>query len=229
MESRTMNKWYRPAAALGIIVLLVLGWFAFSGFFARYYFVVATRGAHDQHRHEEYLRKALTMNPTFGYANLALARLTMMQNKYGAAMELQRAGMESFRPFRAYQQLGTIHERLGEPDRATAEFERSRRMYPNDVVVLERLAALAFRQRDEQGLLRHTDELLRYDLNNLNALYLRARSAEQHGNSAAAFLGYQLISIELSRIAGRPDRPLLFDSDEITSRLQILRPMLEAQ
>lgn len=220
---------FRIMAIAGLLALLVMSYLAITSFHAQFYFVMSTRGVHDVEHHEQYLRKALAKNPSFGYANLSLARLMMQNGKYGAALAFQREGMLAFRPYKSYQQLATIHERLSNPAEATKEFRRALRMYPSDVVTLERLASLAFRDDDTNQLEKYADDLLRYDLNNLNALYLLGRQAERHGNVEAAFRQYQTISTELVRIQNKPERPLLFEPQEISSRLNILQPILSSK
>jgi hypothetical protein len=72
-----VTRHFRIFAVVGVIALLCLGWITVTGFFSRLYFVMATRGLHGEQYHEEYLRKAIAMNPSYGYANLDLARLMM--------------------------------------------------------------------------------------------------------------------------------------------------------
>jgi tetratricopeptide (TPR) repeat protein len=128
--------------------------------------------------------------------------------------------MQSFRPFRAYQQQATIEERRSRPLAAVDLYERALLMHPTDITSLERLALLAYRINDREKLERAIDNLLRVDLNNLNAYYLRALEARRSGTAATEFRNLQFISTELAR--RQPERPLLFSEDIVATRLRVL-------
>jgi Tfp pilus assembly protein PilF len=209
-------------------MLVMASYYSYATYLSRYDFVLAKMGQKSQESYEALLRRSFQRDPSHGYANLELARMLIFQRKYGAARTFQEQGMESFRPMRAYEQMGTIAARLGDLEEAKRYFTYATLMFPNNVQAFEQLAFLAYEQKDSERLDTLIDEILRLDMLDLNAFYLRARDAERMGQTDSALLNYEFISAELSRVAVRSGRQL-FDPQEIRSRLLELRKAQSAR
>ncbi|MBX7245627.1 MAG: hypothetical protein K1X53_09005 [Candidatus Sumerlaeaceae bacterium] len=199
-----------------------------TSYYGRYYFVSATRGVHDEAKHEQDLKKALSYDPSHGYANLALARLMLKREAFGGALQYQQQGMESFLPLRGYVQMGTILEKLGRAKDAEDYYNKAVRMDPSSIEALERLALLAFRAQDSVRLESLASEIRRLDLNNVNSLYLLARDAERTNNLGVAYQNYQNISFILSRKQAGSGA-LLFKPEDIGASMTDLREKIASK
>lgn len=208
-------------ALFSSLALLVMGYFAGTTFYGKYFDVMASRGVHTAQVYEERLKKALQFDPTNGYVRVKLARLAMRQGADGLALEFQREGMKSFSSVRSYGQLGSIYMRLKKDRDAVETFQKAVRMNPSYLEAWEQLAVLALKEGDSQRLAEITGEIQRRDLKNLNVYYLRAKDAERRGNVNAALLNYQILSAELTRRKTQPERSM-FAPDEIRRRIQEL-------
>lgn len=210
----------RAAAAL-LIVMLVPGLvYAMRTYAGLYEFMRARRGVHTAQEFEERLWRTIELYPAYGYARLMIARSMLTAGAHAAALEQQRAGMRHFRPLMAYAQMGSILANMQQYDAARAEFEMVARLNPRSVAPLEQLAYIALRDRDRARLARVTDEILRIDMNNVNAWYLRAQEAEQNQNIGTAITYYQRVSAMLQ--GGEPPRGAVFTKRQLEDRLRML-------
>jgi len=212
------DRFPRILAFLSAIALWLLGYFAATTFYGKYFDVMASRGVHTTQVYEERLKTALKFDPSNGYVRVKLARLAMLQGADGLALEYQREGMKSFSSVRSYGQLGSIYMRLKRDRDATETFEKAVRMNPNYIEAWEQLGVLALKQGDSQRLAEVTQEILRRDLKNLNVYYLRAKDAERRGDTNAALLNYQLVSAELTRRKS-PGERAMFTPEEIRKKV----------
>ncbi len=206
-------------AAVGLAILGV-AYFVFTGFYARYFTVLA-RAAPNPETYERNLVKALEFDPSYNWANLQMARVALRENKLGAARAYQEKTMQSHVSVAGLEQMGMVMNRLHQRKEAVAYFQQAVRVDPGNVAALEQLASFALEAGDDAELERLTAEILRYDLGNLNVFYLRARAADRVGNSRAALLNYQNISQALAR--GPAPRRFLGTKAEVEKRLRELK------
>jgi tetratricopeptide (TPR) repeat protein len=218
----------RMLFATAAAVVLAAGYLSVQTFVGRYYFVSSFRGLITGDEHERYLRSALQHDPSLGYGNMALARVMIRRGAYGAALACQETGMKSFNSVRGHEQLGTILDKLGRTQDAEDTFSRALSMHPDDVVALERLAKLAYEAGASERVNDLTDQILRLELNNINAYYLRAKDAERQANWSRAFLNYQMVSA-LSARSKRVAEQAFFDPREIEERLLDIRKILPTE
>jgi tetratricopeptide (TPR) repeat protein len=212
----------RAVHAVLLVTLLVCCYYSYTTFYGKYFFVMASRDAKTTTEHEEWLREALRHDPSYGYANQAIARLLMRQQKYGAALEYQQQGMETFRPVRSYQQLGTIYERLRKLDEAEQAFTSALNMNPRDSDTLEHLAVIALEKGSSKRVNELTERILEFDMNNVDVYYVRARDAERTGQYGVAYANLQRVAAAISRNQVI-QKGSLFTKEEIAKRLTALQ------
>lgn len=218
----TSPAWLRTVSVLLALIAGMAGIFVYRTYFSRYFFVMATRGAHGEESYEANLRQSMRMDPSYGHSHQMLARLMARRFRYGAAQQLQNDGMASFRTPQSFENMGRILSARGRDAEARSYLERASQMNPASVTALEQLASLAYRAGNSHSLEELTRQILRLDLNNLNALYLRAKDAERAGVRETALLNYQRISAGMNYMKGRKPESLLFKADEIRERLKEL-------
>jgi len=209
----------RAAFAALAVCMLVIGSYSCRTYFSRFYLVEATRGVHGEHEYENSLREAIRFDPSFGHARLLMARLLMKQGDNDGALAQQREGMSSFRPVRAFAQLGSIREKQQIWDQASVYFHRVLHMYPAYIEVLQSLAVLALREGDSEALDWAVSHIQRFDLNDINSYYFLARDAEQTGNMQTALMNYKRISAMLASLKVEKDQ-LLFDPENVALRIR---------
>lgn len=215
----------RAVFACLVLATPVFSVLVYRTFYARYYFVTATWGVHTQEVYEQRLRDSEALDPSFGEPGMKLSQLLRRRGDLEAAMSQQRVSMESFQPYDTFEQLGRNYEAAGKMGDAKRTFSRMSRMHPGDVRPLEWLAVLAVRDRDSSEATRLTREILRLDMSNLNAPYLRAKDAEMAGDYNTALSNYQIIGSALSRTP-KPPPNLLFKPEEIEKQLIEVRKAL---
>ncbi|MCX7019557.1 MAG: hypothetical protein NTY46_11330 [Candidatus Sumerlaeota bacterium] len=208
-------------AAFGAIAIfiLVMAWYSCRTYYSRYFIVAATRGVHGEREYEDNLRQSIRFDPAFGHARLLLARLLMKRGDNEGALSQQRQGMSSFRPVRAFAQMGSIREKQEARGQAVLYFQRALRMYPAYIEVLQSLAVLALREGDSEALDWAVGHIKRIDLNDINSYYLLARDAEQVGNLQTALMNYKKISAMLTSLKVEKDQ-LLFDPGDVALRIR---------
>lgn len=204
---------------------MVSAYYSYTTFYGKYFFVMALRDARTAAEHEQYLYKAIRHDPSFGYANQAVARLLIRQQKYAAALDYQERGMETFRAVRSYQQLGTIYHRMRRLDEAEKAFTSALHMHPRSADTLEHLAVIALERGSSARVNELTARILDFDMNNIDVYYLRARVAERAGNKDAAYANLQRVAAALSRNRSSAESSL-FTYDEIAARLAELRAQI---
>ncbi|MGI8906578.1 MAG: tetratricopeptide repeat protein [Candidatus Sumerlaeaceae bacterium] len=197
------------------------------GYYSRYYLVAAQRGEKSVAEYERLLRTAVAYDPSMGRANTELAALLLAQKQYEAARERQQIAIRTYRPVRAFEQLGAVHEKLAEADgvtrkneleKARALYEKAERVQPGNVRALEHLMIMAYRASDDVRLEQLASQVVRSQADNVNSIYLRALAAERSGNQRAAYGLYQ-------RIAAMRDLPkgTLATSATVEQRLRQIR------
>jgi tetratricopeptide (TPR) repeat protein len=210
----------RAAHALAALLLLWASVVAARGFYSQFFTVEAqTAGSREQHQRA--LLRALEFDLEYNWANLLMARLMLRYEAFGGALEYQEAAMQSHRTVGAVEQMGSIQKRLGNTGAARTQFQKAVRINPGNVRALTQLALLAYDAGDLAELEQLTAEILRHDLGNLDAHYLRALAADREGNTAAAVLAYQRVSAGLLR-GEDAGRGTLFTKEAVEKRLREL-------
>ena len=217
----------RCAFAVAVLAALLATPVAFSGYYARYH-TVAARVAPNAHEYDRSLKRALAFDPSFNYANQLMAQYALREGKLGAAREYQAAAMRSFVSVTGLERMGVILSRLGEREAARELLEMAARVQPGNVSALEQLALFAFDENDSDRLQEVTGEILRSDLENLNAHYLRALDAQRTGNPEAALHSLQRVSAGLAR-GGDVTRRFGGTREEVDRRLADLKRAVEAR
>jgi tetratricopeptide (TPR) repeat protein len=210
-----------------LFLLLCAGALSLNTFYGRYYFMLSQRGSQTPAQHEFRLHEAVKFDPTYGYASQALARMLIREGKYGASLDYQLQGMKTFRTIRSFEQLGSIYENLNRYGDAHAMFQSAVEMNPREIPALEHLTLIALHQKNSRDVAEYTREILKYDINNLNAYYFRARDAELHNNLPAAYANYQRIAAALSS-SRELQKDAIFTPAEIGNRLKELKPAVAA-
>ena len=217
----------RCAFAAVVVAALLAAPVAFSGYYARYH-TVAARVAPNAHEYDRSLKRALAFDPSFNYANQLMAQYALREGKLGAAREYQAAAMRSFVSVTGLERMGVILSRLGEREGARELLEMAARVQPGNVSALEQLALFAFDENDSDRLQEVTGEILRSDLENLNAHYLRALDAQRTGNPEAALHSLQRVSAGLAK-GGDVTRRFGGTREEVDRRLADLKRAVEAR
>lgn len=220
-NSSHVSRFTRPVAVVALVAFALAAFLATQNFYGLFYFVLANYEARSPQQHIELLQQSLAHDSSMGYANLMLARTEMAKGNYAEAENLQETGMRSFSSVRGYEQAATIQLKLGHRAEARELFREAHLMNPADVPTLEQLAAIAWQENDPVTLEELTREMLRLDLNNLNALYFRAKDAERRQNWNAALLNYQTISARMTQ--SKVKQGLFFTTEEIQQRIADLR------
>ncbi|AXA36203.1 MAG: hypothetical protein KatS3mg130_1362 [Candidatus Sumerlaea sp.] len=223
-----MRKLWATICLLAGLGFLLIGYYTGSTYYGRLYDVMASRGVHSIDVYEARLKRAVGYDPTYGYARAKLAQYYLRHGTSSMALNEQLKAMETFNSVRNFAQLGTIYLRFGKEKEAKETFERAVRMNPNFIEGWERLALLALREGDSERVQELTGEILRRDVKNLNAYYLRAKDSEQRGDLNGALLNYQMISAELYRRKS-PLKDAMFTEKDIREKLDLLKKQLESQ
>lgn len=211
-------------AAVGVLLAVPV---SFKGYFARYH-TVAARVAPNAHEYDLSLKRALAFDPSFNYANQLMAQYALREGKLGAAREYQTSAMRSFVSVTGLERMGIILSRLGDREGAREHLEMAVRVQPGNVSAMEQLALFAFDENDSDRLQELTAEILRSDLENLNAHYLRALDAQRSGNPEAALHSLQRVSAGLARGAD-VSRRFGGTREEVERRLADLKRAVEAR
>ena len=199
----------------------------FHGYYARYH-TMAARVAPTSTEYTKALNRALIHYPQFNYANQLMAQYALRENRLGAALEYQRAAMESFVSVTSIERMGTILSKLNRRDAARDQLEKAARIHPGSVGALEQLAFFAYDEGDSVRLQSLTAEILRYDLENINAWYLRALDAWKTGNLESALTYLERVSAALSK-EGESTRRFAGTRFEVDRRLTELKQAIESK
>ena len=173
-----MRAMQRISFACAAILLLAGGVLSCREFLAQYYTVEA-QSAGSREQHHGALARALEFEPEYNWASLLMARLMLRTEAYGGAQAYQRRAMRSYCTIGAIEQMGSIQKRLGNHEDARNHFQKAARVNPGNVRALTQLALLAYETRNLGELEQLTADILRHDLGNLDAHYLRAAAAER--------------------------------------------------
>jgi hypothetical protein len=186
------------AAGVGLL------WFASRGYYSQYELVSARLGEKSLTQYENLLNQSLDYDPSNGRASAERAAYLTAQKKYDTALVAQAQSMQSYRTLTSYEQLGRIEERLAEQAttetkqthsrRAREYFEKAERVRPGNITALEHLMVLAYRSGENDVAESYASELARLDMDNPNAIYVRALIADRNRNFRAAYGLYQRIA-----------------------------------
>lgn len=212
----------RVALVAAAAASFAAAWFSIRTYYSRYYAVAARQGVMSVQEHIERLERSLAYDPSYGYGNLLMAESLMKRGRLEEALAAQQRGMRSYRTVQAQLQLATILERLRRNDEARVAYAKALALAPSNVSALERLAAIAYAAGETSRVEELATEIARVDLNNPNPPYLRAVVAERRGDVQTAYRLYQKISA-----AGKPARGALYRIEDVRSRLQALKPVVE--
>lgn len=165
--------------------------------------VRALRGATTSTEHEYRLRRAVSLDSSNGLAKMQLSRVASVARRYDEAMDLHVSGMQTYRPFSSYEELGRLYEREAAADPQNAvklqaaahdTYAKALLLYPGDISLLKRMAELSIRVRDREGVTEYTEAILNRSLNDPDAVYFRALDAEAAGEVQRAYRLFQQVA-----------------------------------
>ncbi|MCP4071308.1 MAG: tetratricopeptide repeat protein [Hyphomicrobiales bacterium] len=126
---------------------------------------------------EAAFREAITMDPQLDQAWLMITRIQLAQSRLPAARKTLLEAIEK-RPQSAqfHRMLGAVSLQLRQPIAAVKSLERATVLLPNDIALMVELGNAQFQAQTYAAAINTLSEVLRFDPDNANALYLSAHA-----------------------------------------------------
>jgi hypothetical protein len=218
-----MQLLVRPVAGASLLVFLGLSTRAYHG---EHLLTRAELGRKTLNEYQHLVTRAWQQNPYQNETSFKYVRVLQSQGRWYQSLQALSLSASGKNHWQGWELRGIALERLAfsktgtlvDAGKAAALYDRVLQVNPSHVKVLERRALLGLKLGNWDLVNGIAARLMEQDANNINAVYLRARTAEANGKTALAWDLYGLISAN-----GAPSSNSWFTSREIEEKLEILK------